>query len=172
MNWTKNQIKEIARDAIVRELDVPADYVNYNPRCPWNHFTHSDLALVEMIMCIEEEFGIEISDDEFKEITTPKKLYKHLYKVLLQEGAIDSACPDSPLAPEAPNKPEPLSSEDIMTLMDLAERLYHEQQERSGMITPIPYAYVEGEGKFLIVSNWAKDSAEIKSLLSERYGHA
>ena len=60
----------------------------------------------------------------------------------------------------------------IKLLMELAEELYHEEQKKSGMITPLPYAFIEGKGKFLIFCNWPKDSKEVSKLLNEKYGHS
>lgn len=91
---------------------------------------------------------------------------------LCHDGEVAPAAATPSDTPDSPSTPRPLTEAEVQTLMDLAERLYNSEQHNSGMVTPIPYAYIEGEGKFLIISNWAKDSAEIKELLSERYGHA
>ncbi len=53
----------------------------------------------------------------------------------------------------------------------LAEELYCEMQKKSGMISPIPYAFAKGEnsypGAMIVVSMNGKDSEWIRLYLKE-----
>ena len=58
-----------------------------------------------------------------------------------------------------------MTKKELSTLFTLAEKLYIEEQERSGLISPIPYAYAEGEGKFLAISVHSGLSKKMKEEL-------
>jgi len=60
-----------------------------------------------------------------------------------------------------------MTQKELRTLFDLAEKLYQQEQKKSGMLTPMPYAYAEGEGKFLAISIHGPHSSSMKKKLKE-----
>lgn len=62
-----------------------------------------------------------------------------------------------------------LTNKEKQTLLDLSEKLYCQEQRRSGMITPIPYAWLanDEEGKFIAVSMFGVHSNVIRKKLKE-----
>lgn len=60
-----------------------------------------------------------------------------------------------------------MSKKELEVLFSLAEKLYWQEYRKSGMVTPIPYAYAEGEGKFIAVSMFGVDSEIMKKKLRE-----
>lgn len=61
-----------------------------------------------------------------------------------------------------------MTKKELGTLFSLAEKLYWQEQKRSGMGTPLPYAWAaEGEEKFIAVSMFGVDSDIMKEKLRE-----
>ena len=72
-------LEEKVRDIIVDKLGVAADKVK-----PESHFIDDlgadSLDTVELVMAFEEEFNVEIPDDDAQEITTVKSAVDYLSK--------------------------------------------------------------------------------------------
>ena len=62
-----------------------------------------------------------------------------------------------------------MTKKEMRTLFDLSEKLYWQQQKKSSMTTPIPYAWAanEEEEKFIAVSIFGKDSKIMKKHLQK-----
>jgi len=64
---------------LVEHLGVEADKVVDSANCV-DDLGADSLDTVELLMAVEEEFGIEISDDQFEKIVTVGQLVKFLEK--------------------------------------------------------------------------------------------
>ena len=62
-----------------------------------------------------------------------------------------------------------LSEKDKKEFLRLAEKLYWQEYRKSGMSTPIPYAWIanESEGSFVAVSMFGVCSKTVKDKLKE-----
>lgn len=67
--YTKQEIFEKVKVIIVDQLGVPEDKVTMEARFR-EDLEADSLDLVELIMAFEDEFDVEIPDDEAQEITT------------------------------------------------------------------------------------------------------
>ena len=77
------QISEKVRQIVANQLKVKEDHVR-----PEAHFTEDlgadSLDTVELVMALEEEFGIEIPDEDAEHILTVGKLVDYLEQKLNQ----------------------------------------------------------------------------------------
>lgn len=61
-----------------------------------------------------------------------------------------------------------MSKKELEVLFSLAEKLYWQEYRKSGMVTPIPYAYAtDNKEKFIAVSMFGVDSDIMKKKLRE-----
>ena len=62
-----------------------------------------------------------------------------------------------------------MTKKEMKTLFYLSEKLFWQEQKKSGMTTPIPYAWIanEEEGKFIAVSMFGVHSETVKNKLKE-----
>ena len=72
-------IAERVKKLLVEHLGVEADKVVDSANCV-DDLGADSLDTVELLMAVEEEFGIEISDDQFEKIVTVGQLVKFLEK--------------------------------------------------------------------------------------------
>ena len=61
-----------------------------------------------------------------------------------------------------------MSKKDLKTFFALAEKLYWQEQKKSGMISPIPYAWAsDGSERLVAVSMFGVHSDNMKEKLKE-----
>ncbi len=61
-----------------------------------------------------------------------------------------------------------MSKKELKILFTLSEKLYWQEQRKSGMISPIPYAWAaDGEERFIAVSMFGINSDLVKKKLQE-----
>ena len=74
-----SDVAERVKKIVVEHLGVEADKVVDSANCV-DDLGADSLDTVELLMAVEEEFGIEISDDQFEKIVTVGQLVKFLEK--------------------------------------------------------------------------------------------
>ena len=60
-----------------------------------------------------------------------------------------------------------MKKKDFKKLMDLSTQLYFEEQNKTGMISPIPYVWAKRGEALLIFSAFGKHSTNITNALNE-----
>ena len=68
------------RDALAEQFDVDKDSINMDTHIV-NDLGADSLDLVELIMSLEDEFGISISDDDAQELYTVGRIVEYLEKI-------------------------------------------------------------------------------------------
>lgn len=58
-----------------------------------------------------------------------------------------------------------MTKKKLEKLFELCEELYAEEQKKSGMVTPIPYAWAKRGGELLVYSSWNISSEKIQKAI-------
>ena len=80
MKIRKSEIKRIAKEVTCEQLMISGTRYEDNKHLTWEELGADSLDLVEIVMCFEEELGIEFSDEVAETIRTPKQAIKYLIK--------------------------------------------------------------------------------------------
>ena len=82
---TKRAIEDCVKTALSELVKIPKDELVLGK--DWKHYNMDMLAVVELIMTIEDDFGIDelvVKDDIIK---NPTQLINAVYKTIKQKGA-------------------------------------------------------------------------------------
>jgi acyl carrier protein len=73
------EIKDTIRLMTVKQLGISLSL--YSPTKTFTELGADSLDFVELVMCTEEKFGIEILNEVAEKLTTPEKLAEHLFSL-------------------------------------------------------------------------------------------
>jgi len=75
--FTREDTTQKVTNIIVEKLSIPAQ--NVTPHASFKDLGADSLDIVELIMSFEEEFGIEIKDEDAEKIQTVDEVITHIH---------------------------------------------------------------------------------------------
>jgi len=79
----KSEIKTRVLDVLYEQCEITRDIYASRKNDEWRYLSVDSLDEVELIMAMEEEFGIEVKDEDALEIRTPRQALKFAYATLV-----------------------------------------------------------------------------------------